>query len=291
MCSMVRWLTVVLLSSMAYGSLLFADTGAEKGAAAQPPSAGNASAAMPGLPAPPPGSSTVVGGIIRAVDPVRDELTLQVYGARPERILFDERTQVFRDGVKTPVLDLRAQDHASVETVLDGTNVFALSIHMLSHSPEGECQGQVTDYEPGTGLLTINDAVSQQPIKLRVPASASIVAEGQAASAAPSGSAQLARGALVSVRFQSDNTGQGVATHIAILATPGSSFVFSGNIAYLDLHAHLLVITDPRDGKSYRIFFDPARFTVSDQLHEGRHVSVTTSFDGSRYVASQIDVN
>ena len=57
------------------------------------------------------------------------------------KILYDERTQVYRDGVKAPLSDLHAQDHASIQTVLDGTKIFALSIHMLSKAPEGECPG------------------------------------------------------------------------------------------------------------------------------------------------------
>ena len=50
--------------------------------------------------------------------------------------------------LRSPLRDLRPGDHVSVETVLDGTTVFARSIHMLSGSPEGECQGQVMSYDP-----------------------------------------------------------------------------------------------------------------------------------------------
>jgi hypothetical protein len=93
--------------------------------------------------------STVIGGAIQNIDPVRDQFTLKVFGGKPMKILFDERTQVYRDGKKTPLRELRPDDHASVETVLDGTKVFALSVHMLSQLPEGERQGQVIDYNAG----------------------------------------------------------------------------------------------------------------------------------------------
>ena len=80
---------------------------------------------------------------------------------------------------KNSSTDLGPEDHASIETVLDGTNVFALSIHMLSQSPEGECQGQILNYDPSTGELTLSDVLSREPIKLRVPAGTSVVRWGK----------------------------------------------------------------------------------------------------------------
>src|SRR6266700_5058688 len=88
-----------------------------------------------GLPALPQGKSTVLGGQITNVDPVLDQFTLRIFGQRPLKILFDERTQVYRNGTKIPLKDLRREEHASVETILEGTNVLAMSIHMLSDMP------------------------------------------------------------------------------------------------------------------------------------------------------------
>src|SRR5208282_1540839 len=125
-----------------------------------------------------------------------------------------------------------------------------------------------------------------------VPAGTAVVRQGQVASSvAEVGPAGLAAGSLISVRFQSDNKGHGVASQIAILASPGTAFVFVGNVASLDLHAGLLVVVDPRDDKHYDVFFDSARFPVSRDLHEGADVSVTADFDGARYVASAITIS
>src|SRR5271165_6578305 len=55
-------------------------------------------APMLALPPLPGGKSTVLGGSIRGVDPVRDQLVLDVYGEKPMKVLYDERTQIFRDG-------------------------------------------------------------------------------------------------------------------------------------------------------------------------------------------------
>jgi hypothetical protein len=296
----------VLLGSLAFTPWSFANSDPEHGPGTPPPVSNAAASAvesadlgttsaasfLPPLPKTPLGKTTVVGGIIRNVDPVRDQLTLGIYGGgKPMKILFDERTQFFRDGVKTPLDDMRPEDHASVETILDGDDVFAVSVHMLSRSPQGECEGQVLAFDPRNGEVTVRNTLSGEPIKLRVEPRTTIARLGQPAFASTvTGTSDLMRGALITVKFEGDNKGGGVADAIAILATPGSGFYFSGNVTYLDLHAGLMALTDPRDEKSYSVAFDPARFPLSHGLHEGSRISVTASFDGKRYVASKLDI-
>ena len=279
---------VILLASMSLAQAAFAAQSSDQAANIQPvasavPTTVDGSA----LPDPPKGKSTVEGGTIRSVDPVRDQLILNVYGTKPMKILFDERTQVYRDGVKAPLSDLHAQDHASVQTVLDGTKIFALSIHMLSQAPEGQAQGQVVSYDAGTGLLRLTAALSGQPITLHVPAGTSVVGVGQVTVASPAaGLQELVKGTLVAVKFGSSNNGRGVARQISILATPGSSFVFTGSVVSLDLAANRLVLLDPKDEQRYSIVFDRSRFPMSRDLHIGTRLRVTASFDGSHYVAT-----
>src|SRR5580658_3172987 len=213
---------------------------------------------LPALPAIPKGKSTVIGGAIRDVDGVRDQLTLNVFGTRSMKILFDERTQVYRDGLKASLRDLRAGDHISVETMLDGTTIFARSIHMLSQLPEGECQGQVLSYDRSNGELTVRDSLSPAAVKLRVSSATKISHQGQESS-----SGNLIPGTLISADFQADNDGKNVVHNIALLATPGSAFVFSGNVVFLDLHSGQLALVDPRDDKRYEISFDPDRFAIN----------------------------
>jgi Domain of unknown function (DUF5666) len=239
----------------------------------------------------PQGKSTVIGGMISSVDPVTDQLTLQVFGGRRMKILFDERTEVYRDGAKTSLRDLHANDRASVETMLDGTAVFARSIHMLSQSPEGECQGQVLSYDSGSSVLTLSESLSRDSIQLHVPAGTAIVREGQTASASGhAGLSDLVKGALISAKFQSNNKGQGVASRIAILAIPGETLSFSGNISFLDMHSNQFVVANATNDQSYKISFDPAAFPEARNLREGTSVKVTAEFDGSRYVARAITI-
>ncbi len=231
----------------------------------------------------------MIGGKIVGVDPVRDEFILKVFGGRSMKLVFDERTEVFRDGVRIPLLKLHSEDHASVETTLDGTKIFALRIHMLSKLPEGEYQGQVLSYNRQTQEITLRVASSQRSITLRVPSGTPIMRVDQDPSLVQqSGMSDLSPGALVRVTFSSGTGGQGVATEVNILASPGSVAIFRGKLSFLDLHSGRLVIVDPTDNESHDIVYDASRFPVSSQLHEGMDVMVTTSFDGSRYVANAI---
>ena len=133
---MARALAVVMLGGTLIVQLASASARSEQTADAQ---SGLESASitgnLPALPSAPQGVSTILGGAITNIDRVRDELTLKVFGQKPTKILFDERTQAFRDGKKIPLRDLTPADHASVQTMLDGTSVFAISIHVLSRSP------------------------------------------------------------------------------------------------------------------------------------------------------------
>jgi len=284
---MVRYLMIAILGSAAFAQL----QSPADAKSAQVPADQIASKLegptvfLPDLPALPKGKSTVIGGAIREVDGVRDQLTLSIFGGHAMKVLYDERTQVYRDGVKASLRDLRAGDHVSVETMLDGTTVFARSIHMLSHSPDGECQGQVVSYDRSNGELMVRDSLSPEPIKLHVSSATTISRQGQESSG------DLIAGTLISIHFQANSAGQNVADKIAVLASPGSAFVFSGNVIFLDLHTGLLSLVDPRDDKHYEISFDPARLRLSRDVHEGTAVTVTASFDGARYSASAVTVN
>ena len=246
----------------------------------------------PSIPQLPRGKSTVLGGEIMKVDPVLDQLMVKVVGQRPVKILFDERTQVFRDGAKIPVHDLGPVDHASIQSVLDGTNVFAVSIHMLSSAPEGNYQGRVLSYQPGTCELTIGSRVSRDPIRFLVGADTRVIRVGQLA--VPDSSPRLSdivKGALVTVNFAPDKKGRAVASQIAVLATPGAVFVFSGDVSALDVHAGMLVLVDPRNGTSYQVSFNSKRLPVVQSLHLDEHVMVTAMYDGVDYIANMITAN
>jgi len=289
---MCRLFTVLLIAGLTGAPALASAQSAVASGTTPLPDPDVAPAHLIPLPPLPDGRSTVVGGVIGKVDPVMDQLTLDVFGGQPMKIDFDARTQVYQDGVRESVADLRPEDHASVETTLDGDDVYALSVHMLSQTPQGECEGQVLSFDPGSGRLMVRSRITQDDVRLLVPPGTPVVPVGQAAGpGADRGTEALLPGALVSVLFSSNNRGQGVANHISLLAAPGAAFYFAGTIVFLDLHSYQMVVQDPRDNRTYPIAFNPAGFPNAGALRMGEKVHVTARFDGRRYVATAITLH
>lgn len=251
-----------------------------------------APAGLTDLPRLPRGITTIFGGAIRNVDPVRDQFTLNVLGQRPMHILFDERTKIFRDGSKIQLRDLGPEEHASVETTLDGDKVFAVSIHILSQAAEGQYEGRVVSYNPSTGVLSINASASRDPLRVVVSSSTRFSRFGQQQfTSVASGPYDLAPGSLVSIKFHSSDPGHAVASSITVFAVTGSSFSFSGNLTSLDLHSGSLVLLDPSDQRSYQVSFGSALSAQTNSLHPGDHVMVTATYNGSGFVATTIAAN
>jgi len=290
---MQKFLTVVIVFGLGLG-------GEVEGSQAQLPQSTSTLAAelpspsssLPALPPAPEGKSTILGGKIRHVDPVRDQLLLDIYGQHPMKILYDERTQLFRDGARVPLRDLGAEDRASIQTILDGTNVFALSIHILSHAAKGDCQGRVVSYDPQENQVAIASDISPEPVRLRVTADTAIARVGEPEfTAAHSGVADLVPGSLVEATFASGTAGRDVAQRITVLAVPGARFAFFGNVSFLDWNSGLLVLVDPRDQRRYEIHISPSQVPTGKSLHSGESVTVAANYDGRQYMATSISVN
>lgn len=237
----------------------------------------------------PKGTSTILGGSIRDIDPVLDRFTLHIVGEKPMRILYDQRTQLFVDGKQIPLRHLRPAEHASVQTALDGTSVFAISVHILSQLQQGDFSGQVQSYDPTTGDLELIGDRGGDPIRLRVSSNTTFERKGQGSSTATAaGPGDLQPGSLVSLQFDPDGKGRGSASRITILATPGSTFVFSGNLVALDSRTGTMMVSDPRNDQTYQIQFNPGSISSIQNIHPGQHVRVTAEYDGRRYLAQDV---
>jgi Domain of unknown function (DUF5666) len=240
---------------------------------------------LPDLPSLPKGKATLVGGTIQKLDRVQDRLTLQVFGGDKLKVLFDTRTRIYQDGLLASAADLREGDRVYVDTMLDGSAVFARNISIRKKASLGESHGVILRYSSGKGELVIRDAVSPQAVKVRVTPATKITQGDRTVSPAT-----LSAGTLIAVKFGSESNGRDVAREVSILAVPGASFTFQGQVTALDLRTGLLVVTSPSDRKSYEIYLDPA-VRVDSALREGVTVSVQTKFDGSRYVARSLTIN
>jgi hypothetical protein len=233
----------------------------------------------------PDGKASLIGGTISNLDRVRDQITVQVFGGNRMKVLFDGRTRVYRNGVASSYRDLRQGERVYLDTQLDGTKIFARNIRVVTRTATGESSGQILSYQSDKGELTIRDSISPQGIKLRVTPDTKISNGDRAASPA-----DLRPGTLVAIKLNPDGDGKGVAREISILATPGTTFIFSGRVTYLDLHNGLLVLVDPRDKKRYDVHFDPGVLRPSDQLRQGADVIATADFDGTVYRATAVTV-
>ena len=241
------------------------------------------------IPPLPKGTSTILGGSIRDIDPVLDRFTLHIVGEKPMRILYDERTQLFVDGKRISLNQLRPAEHASVQTALDGTAVFAISVHILSQMQQGDYSGEVQSYDPTSGNLEIVGERGGDPLRLRVSSNTTFERKGQGSSGTtPAGPGDLQPGSLVSLQFDPDGKGRANATRITVLATPGSTFVFAGNLVSLDSRAGTMMVLDPRNDQTYQIGFNPGSLSSIQNIHPGQHVRVTAAYDGKRYVAETV---
>jgi hypothetical protein len=215
---------------------------------------------------------------------VRDQLVLKNFGGGHTKVLVDERTRIYVDGTPNGHFrDLRRGERIHLDTIPDGTQVFAQGIFLLRKAAVMESSGQVLSYRSSTGELTMTDSALAEPVKVRLLPSTVISHRNQ-----PISAANIGQGSLVSVAFQMDADGRATAHTISVLAKRGDEFTFSGRVLHLDISRRLAVLEDPDDRKTYEIYFDPGRLQSGDSLHEGSNASISATFDGRRYVANTV---
>jgi hypothetical protein len=241
---------------------------------------------LPDLPSLPPAKATLIGGAIQKLDRVRDQITVQVFGGGKMKIFFDTRTHIYDGSRQASTSDLHPGDRVYVDTILDGSTVFAKTIRLKTTASAGESQGIVASYRVDKDELVLRDILSPHPLKIRLTPQTSIVHGDHSAS-----TSELVPGTLVAVKFGPQQDGSDVAREVSVLAIPGASFAFAGRVAGLDLRLGLLTLTSTTDNRTYEIYFDPSVIRADDNLRQAADVTVLTRFDGSRYVAHSVTVN
>jgi hypothetical protein len=241
---------------------------------------------LPDLPKLPNAKASLIGGTVGKLDRVRDQITVQVFGGGKMKISFDPRTHIYHDGSEASLADLHQGDRVYVETILDGSSVFARAIRLKTSTSAGESQGLITSYNANKGELQVRDALSPRTVKIRITPQTRIL-EGERASSA----AKLTPGTLVAIKFGARNNGGEVASEVSVLAAPGDSFTFSGQVTAIDLRLGLMVLASSTDHKTYEIYLDPSAMTLDDSIRPSVDVTVLTRFQGNRYVARSITVN
>ncbi len=239
---------------------------------------------LPELQPVPGGKATLIGGTISRLDRVRDEIVVRPFGGGSLKVLFDGRTQIVRNGNKVSPLDLRNGEKIYLDTVLDGTTVFAKTIRVTgAGSGAGESRGQIVAFDQGRSEITLNDSLSPETIRVRILPGTRVMKGDHETS-----TDLLKPGTLVAVQFQPGSNGAIAAQQIAVLAEPGISFAFIGRVTFLDLHKGLLVVMDPRDKNSYEVHFNPATVRINGDLQLDSDVTLNANFDGKSYATSAI---
>jgi cold shock CspA family protein len=233
------------------------------------------------LPELPNNKVTLIGGTVKSLDEIMNKLIVVPFGSKQKMLVaFDTRTDFFQDGKPISYKSIREGQRVYLDTMLNGSTVFAKKIWIQSTADSGIGRGQVVDYDPGRKILTVRDELSNQPVKMQLTSS-TVMKKGDANATA----ADLVPGTLVSMSFGP----QRELREVTLLAKPGTTFVFAGRITYLDLSRKLIAIDNKSDNKKYDVSVDAVAPSVLRQLHEGSEVNVSAVFDGRGYTARSIE--
>lgn len=221
----------------------------------------------------------LVRGVVKRVDPIHDELFVRAFGGRVIRIAFDPRTQLVGADSKTHLTAIPTGSVVSVDTVIDGGKLFAVSVR-TGPPNSAELNGQVLRYDAAKSRLTVRDPMSPDSIALRVTSSTVIINRGQ-----PSSTQAFSPGMLVQVWF---SPGQNAASRIEILAERGNSFTFQGRIVAIDLRLRVVALSNDSDQNVHELAIGSLDNDSLGLLREGANVSIQAEFDGERYNARRV---
>jgi hypothetical protein len=238
---------------------------------------------LPDLPSITKGNATLIGGTISQLDRIRDRMSLTVFGGGKVTALFDPRTKVYVGTNEGTIADLKQGDRVYLETVLDGSSVFARAIRVKGSPSLVQSGGTVLSSDHNE--LTLRDKISPEPIRIRWDAATKFMENGHTVDGR-----EVVPGSLISVVFSPQNDLPGVAREISLLAVPGSKFTFVGEVTHVDLRSGLVVLNSSTDNKTYEIYLDPS-VVPDENLHAGAIVTVLANFEGSKYVARNLTVD
>src|SRR6266496_4674460 len=108
------------------------------------------------LPELPSGKITLIGGTVTSLDEIMNRMVVQPFGSKQKmKVAFDTRTVFFQDGKAISYKDIREGQRIYVDTMLNGTTVFAKKIWIQISADNGIGRGQIVDYDPEHQTLTV----------------------------------------------------------------------------------------------------------------------------------------
>lgn len=231
-----------------------------------------------------PSKLSLIGGTVKAIDQIRDRMSVQVYDAKTMNVKFDQRTHFYRDGKETTQMGVKKGDRVYLDTQLFEGKVYAKNIHVESSSSAADASGQIMSFDRKRGEMVVRDNLAGTTVRFRVTPDTRIKSGDMAGT-----QSSLRPGALIAVRFSPRSHGA-TADEVSIIAEPGASFTYFGRVTHLDVRTGQLDIENRADGKIYEVHFDPST-GVPENLLVGSTVTVLARFEGDAYTAQHIQVN
>jgi hypothetical protein len=238
--------------------------------------------------APPPapsGKVALIGGTVKKIDQIRNRMEMDIFGGGKMKMVFDERSHFYRDGVETTQLAVKKGDRVYVDSQLDQGKIFARSVRVQSERPIAAASGQVVAYNPRTGDLTLSEPISARPLMFRVTGTTAFRRGDQ-----PGSAADLRSNAIVRVTFLPLPGKRSEIKEVELIAVPGTKFTFYGKLTHLDLRSGVLALDNKSDSRLYEVRFRPSPQTVTDDLVIGAEVNVVAVFTGKDYTAESLQV-
>jgi len=222
----------------------------------------------------PRGKVSLVRGVLKRWDPVHDELLIRAFGGGDVRIAFDPRTKLLGENRQARFTSLPTGSVVSVDTVMNGGKLFALSVRAGS-STGTELNGQVVRYDAARSQLILRDPVSPENITLRITPGTIVLNKGQTAAVQ-----SLSPGVLVRTWFSPAHR---EVSKIEVLAVPGSSFTFEGRIVAVDLRSRVLALSNDSDQSTRELVIDALDPASLNLLRQDANVRIRAEFDGDGY--------
>jgi hypothetical protein len=238
------------------------------------------------LPPLPNAKMTVIGGTVTKFDRVRDRLVLRPFGSKDEmKLAFDLRTKITQNGQPVALKDIKPGSRVYADTMLNGEQLFARNIRIEGQAGQGDARGQVVAYDPKSGVLSLREQVSPEPVRLKVTPKTQVEISKK-----PASIAELRPGALVVINFAPGAERLGEAQRIQVLANPGESFKFAGKITFVDMRSKRFAIANQSDNETYDITLGPVPSQTARSLREGQNAVVSAVFNGHTYEAGEIEI-
>lgn len=232
------------------------------------------------LPPLPHNEVTLIGGTVVRLDEIMNRMVVQPFGGKQKmNVAFDTRTHFYQDGKAITEREIKQGQRIYLDTMLNGSKVFAKTIWIQTAVESGVGQGQIIDFDDGKQVLTVRDELSSQPLKMRL-SSGVVIRKGEQ----PASKSDLVQGALVALTFGPQREVQ----QVTVLATPGTAFTFSGRVTYVDMSRKMIAIDNRSDRKKYDVSVNAIPQSVLRQVREGSEISLSAVFDGNQYDARSL---